>query len=170
MVRVAKTTSIPSYVLPLSKARIASARILSTTVVLVQRARTLTLSARHQAHQGGKEAGSAIFLAILEIIRPVALIAHGAGANKELARLLCTHLPSPPSRQADGVIRSRVDAQLGGVAYAPMIFAIPSLAPPKWNSWQGWAQTHLAEVCSEVRKCLDEDFQEDSLTGFAQKH
>jgi hypothetical protein len=31
---VAKTTSIPSYVLPLSKARIASARILSTTVVL----------------------------------------------------------------------------------------------------------------------------------------
>src|ERR1019366_1673691 len=34
LVRVAKTTSIPSYVLPLSKARIASARILSTTVVL----------------------------------------------------------------------------------------------------------------------------------------
>jgi hypothetical protein len=124
----------------------------------------------HQAHQGGKEAGRAIFLAILEIIRPVALIAHGAGANKELARALCTHLPSPPSRQADGVIRSRVDAQLRGVAYAPMIFAIPSLAPPKWNSWRGWAQTHLAEVCSEVRKCLDEDFQEDSLTGCAQKH
>src|SRR5271166_5607740 len=35
-VRVAKTTPIPSYVLPLSKARIASARILSTTVVLEQ--------------------------------------------------------------------------------------------------------------------------------------
>ena len=31
---MAKTTSIPSHVLPLSKARIASARILSTTVVL----------------------------------------------------------------------------------------------------------------------------------------
>jgi len=31
---VAKTTPIPGHVLPLSKARIASARILSTTVVL----------------------------------------------------------------------------------------------------------------------------------------
>src|ERR1019366_1308730 len=36
LVRVAKTTSIPSYVLPLSKARIASARIISTTVVLAR--------------------------------------------------------------------------------------------------------------------------------------
>jgi hypothetical protein len=33
---VAKTTPIPGHVLPLSKARIASARILSTTVVLGQ--------------------------------------------------------------------------------------------------------------------------------------
>jgi hypothetical protein len=33
---VAKTTPIPGHVLPLSKARIASARILSTTVVLEQ--------------------------------------------------------------------------------------------------------------------------------------
>src|ERR1019366_842080 len=34
LVRVAKTASIPGHVLPLSKARITSARILSTTVVL----------------------------------------------------------------------------------------------------------------------------------------
>jgi hypothetical protein len=113
----------------------------------------------HKTHQGGKAAGRAIFLALLDIIRPVALIAHGAGTNKELARVLCTNLPSPPLHHADGVARARVQAQLRGEAYAPMIFVIPSLAPPKWNGWQKWAQPHLAEVCSEVRKFLDEDFQ-----------
>jgi hypothetical protein len=113
----------------------------------------------HKAHQGGKAAGRAIFRALLEIIRPVALIAHGAGTNKELARVLCANLPSLPLQQADGVKCARVHAQLPGDAYAPMIFAIPSLAPPEWNKWQKWAQPHLAEVCSAVRKFLDEDFQ-----------
>jgi hypothetical protein len=108
-------------------------------------------------HQGGKEAGRAIFLALLDIIRPVALIVHGAGTNKELARVLRTPLPSPPSRQADGVIRSRVVAQLPGGTYAPMIFGIRSLGLPEWNKWKYWAQPHLTAVCSEVRKYLDED-------------
>jgi|NGEPerStandDraft_6_1074524.scaffolds.fasta_scaffold127555_1 hypothetical protein len=112
----------------------------------------------HKTHQGGKAAGRAIFFALLEIIRPAALIAQGARTNKELARVLCTDLPSPPLHQADGVTRARIHAQLRGEAYAPMIIAIPSLAPPKWNAWQKWAQPHLAEVCSEVRKFLERGF------------
>jgi hypothetical protein len=39
----------------------------------------------HARHQGGKEAGRAIFLEILWMIRPIVLIAHGVATKKELS-------------------------------------------------------------------------------------
>lgn len=106
-------------------------------------------------HQGGKALGREIFVELLEVIRPAVLIAHGARTTRELGRVLFTKLPPAASKQEDGVSCVRVHTKLrGGPSYAPMVFVIPSLAPPKWNSWQAWAQPHLTETCDQVRETL----------------
>lgn len=110
----------------------------------------------HAKNQGGKALGREIFCEILGIIRPIVLIAHGAGTTKVLGRVLCTKLPSPASTQAAGVSCARVRTQLRGESYAPTVFVIPSLAPPKWNGWQKWAQFHLANTCAQACKFLDD--------------
>ena len=107
-------------------------------------------------NKGGKVVGRQIFEEILAIIRPKILIAHGAGTAKELGRVLSTQLPAAASNQADDVSCSRVDTHLRGESYAPIVFVIPSLAPPRWNVWQKWAEPHLAETCAQVRKFLDD--------------
>jgi hypothetical protein len=109
-------------------------------------------------HQGGKEAGIAMFLEILGIIRPIVLIVHGVGTKKELEQLLWMELPTAASKQADRVSRKRVCMRVWGERYEPMVFVIPSLAKPRWSHWQEWAPRHLDELCSEVRKFLD-DYQ-----------
>jgi hypothetical protein len=110
----------------------------------------------HPNHQGGKEAGRAIFRGILEIIRPLVLIAHGVATKRELERVLSRGLPEAACNQDAPVPRVRVSTQLGGGPYEPIVFVIPSLVPPEWNRWHGWARPHLAELCSEVRKFLDD--------------
>lgn len=106
-------------------------------------------------HPGGKALGRQIFAELLELIRPAVLIAHGARTTKELGRVLSTKLPAAASKQADGVSCVRVHTKLRGESpYAPMVIVVPSLAPPKWNSWQAWAQPHLTETCEQVRKAL----------------
>lgn len=105
--------------------------------------------------QDGKAAGRPIFLEILRIIRPIILIAHGVKTRKKLGRVLSTKLPAAASNQADGVSCARVHTQPRGESYAPMVFVIPSLAPPEWNKWKNWAPPHLDQLCELVRKFLD---------------
>lgn len=106
--------------------------------------------------KSGKAVGGQIFEEILAIIRPKILIAHGAGTAKELGRVLSARLPAAASNQADDVSCAHVHAHLRGESYAPIVFVIPSLAPPAWNVWQKWAEPHLAETCAQVRKFLDD--------------
>jgi hypothetical protein len=101
-------------------------------------------------HQGGKKRGTDIFRTLLSYIRPSILIAHGVGTRKELARVLCTKFISEP-KQADQVIYQRVTYE----NYEPIVFAIPSLAPPAYNRWSKWASEHLNNVADEVARQLD---------------
>jgi hypothetical protein len=107
-------------------------------------------------NKGGKAAGAKIFKEILAIIRPKILIAHGARTAKEPGRVLSTQLPAAASNQAEDVSYARVHTHLEGEPYAPIVFVIPSLAPPAWNVWQKWAEVHLAETCAQARKFLDD--------------
>jgi len=101
---------------------------------------------RSREHLGGKERGTELFRTLLEIIKPKVLIAHGAGTAKDLGRLLVASLPSVPS-----VPDKTARATVGDMA----IWVIPSLAPPKWNSWMRWADEHLDLVCREVAEHLE---------------
>jgi len=113
-------------------------------------------------NRAGKLVGRQIFCEILGMIRPIVLIAHGARTTKELGRVLRKKLPRAASNPAEVVSCVRVHTQLGGEPYAPMVFVIPSLSPPKWNSWQKWAQPHLAETCARASEFLDDHPQSAS--------
>jgi len=69
------------------------------------------------------------------------LIAHGAGTCKTLSQLLGSALPPQPSAPGQPV-----SVQVGAMT----LFLVPSLAPPKWNTWQGWADEHLRGVALAV--------------------
>jgi len=107
-------------------------------------------------NKGGKATGRRIFEEVLAIVRPRILIAHGAATAKELSRVLWTRLPAAASNQAENVSYVGTQTHLRGQPYAPIVFVIPSLAPPGWNVWQKWADPHLAETCAQARKCLDD--------------
>jgi len=111
-------------------------------------------------NQGGKAVGRHIFEEVLAIVRPKVLIAHGAGTIKELGRVFSTQLPVAAQEQADDVSCVRIRTILRGVSYAPIVFVVPSLAPPKWNVWQKWAEPHLAEMCAQVWEFLNSNQQD----------
>ena len=98
-------------------------------------------------HDGGRQRGQEIFRTLLHRIEPAVLVVHGAGASKELARLLGTGLPEPPT--TPGEIR-RTDTSLGTV------FVIPSLAPPAYNKWSSWAPGYLNGIADAVAGELGE--------------
>jgi hypothetical protein len=105
-------------------------------------------------NEGGREAGEKIFRELLTVIRPKVLIAHGAGTARDLGRILAAELPAAP-KQSGVVSRAHVKTQLSGESFEVTVFAIPSLAPPAWNKWLGWAPSHLTEICKQARDSLD---------------
>jgi hypothetical protein len=106
-------------------------------------------------NQGGKVAGSQLFEEILAIIRPEVLIAHGVQTTKALGGVLSVKLPAAASDQANKVTCVRIHTALRGASYEPAVFVIPSLAPPAWNCWTKWAESHIAEMCVRVREFLE---------------
>ena len=104
---------------------------------------------------GGKAAGWQACLDVLIAACLPVLIVHGSRAAKELGRMLSVSLPSAASKRTDGVSYRHVQTQLGGLPYTPLVFVIPSLAPPAWNRWQKWAEPHVAEVAAAARKFID---------------
>lgn len=103
-------------------------------------------------HVGGKDRGRLIFRTLLEHIRPPVIIAHGADTRRELARVLGDELPECPE-QPDPVAFSQADQG----EYRPWVFIIPSLAPPAYNRWSGWAGPYLQKVAGEVGRVLDQN-------------
>lgn len=124
-------------------ARVGITEVLETNVVCYSTSMSSDL--RNREHLGGKERGTELFRTLLETIKPSVIIAHGAGTAKDLGRLLETSLPAVPSTP-----EMTARATVADMA----IWVIPSLAPPKWNSWMRWADAHLDLVCREVAEHL----------------
>jgi hypothetical protein len=110
-------------------------RVLETNVVCYSTPMSSDL--RLPEHRGGSVRGTEIFRTLLEYVRPQVLVAHGAGTRDALSALLGAALPPVP-REHDGPVPAIVNSM--------KIFVIPSLAPPQWNHWQGWATPYLDKV------------------------
>ncbi|CAJ0776361.1 hypothetical protein [Ralstonia chuxiongensis] len=100
-----------------------------------------------EEHAAGAVMGDLIFRMLLAHIRPAVLITHGAGTAKQLGKCLGSKLPSPPERADD--VRSTIVDDKG---HPMTVFVVPSLAPPKWNSWRPWAAEHLDLVANAVAR------------------
>ena len=124
--------------------RIGITDVVQTNVVCFSTAMGADLA---QPNQHGAERGREIFKALLEIIRPQVVIAHGQGTAKELRRLLKHRLPDPPRRPGPPV-----RAAVGDTTY----FLIPSLAPPAYNNVKPWIWDHIDGVCEAVRNTMNE--------------
>lgn len=118
-------------------------QLLETNVICFSTpmSRHLAQAANHE----GASNGSEIFGYLLKYIKPRILIAHGEGTCKELSKILNVSFPPLP-KAANDVISLTVENMV--------VYVIPSLAPPKWNSWQRWADEHLGYVSAEVAKIL----------------
>lgn len=97
------------------------------------------------AHAGGREAGTTIFRLLLDHVRPRVLIAHGAGTIRDVATIVGADLP--PARSAPG---APVHVEASGMR----LILLPSLAPPAWNRWQGWAREHLLAAAEMTAAAL----------------
>ena len=118
-------------------------RILETNVVCYSTPMSSDL--RLPAHAGGTLRGTEIFRALLEFVEPKVLIVHGSGASALLGRLLSRPLPAPPSE-----VSEPESTDINGMK----VFVIPSLAPPKWNQWCGWADAYLTEVAKAAARVV----------------
>jgi hypothetical protein len=102
---------------------------------------------RRPEHRAGAERGAEVFRALLERVRPDALLVHGEGVRKQLSRSLGTTLPEPARAAADEPAKKRVAGD-----WDLDVYVIQSLAPPAWNRWSGWAPEHLARLAGEVAR------------------
>ena len=109
--------------------------ILETNVVCYSTPMSSDL--RLPQHKSGTVRGTDIFHALLHFVKPKVLVAHGSGTRDTLGRLLGRPLPAPPTELAEPQ-----STDIDGIK----VFAIPSLAPPRWNHWDGWADAYLAKV------------------------
>ena len=118
-------------------------RVLETNVVCY--ATPMSSDLRLPQHRSGALRGTEIFQALLHFVKPKVLIAHGAGTRNTLGNLLGASLPAPPVRSGD---------PRAAIVEDMKIFTIPSLAPPQWNHWHGWAEQYLANVAKAVVSAL----------------
>jgi hypothetical protein len=110
-------------------------KIIETNVICYSTPMSADLRSAH--HLGGAARGTEIFRFLLSAIRPRILISHGADTARKLGKLLGRELPQPPSSPA-----APMPTWVGSTA----VIVIPSLAPPAFNMWSGWAQNHLSAV------------------------
>jgi hypothetical protein len=119
--------------------------VLETNVICYSTSMSADL--RQSIHHGGAARGRELFRTLLDIIKPKVLIAHGAGTVEELGGVLGCQLPGPPVAP-----REPVEARVGDLR----VFVVPSLAPPAYNKWAGWAQGHLDLVTRRVADHLSQ--------------
>lgn len=118
-------------------------KILETNVICYSTPMSNDL--RRSEHVAGAKKGHELFTALLRIVKPRVIIVHGTGATKKLASALSANLPEPPSSEAPPL-----SVEVAGHC----IFVIPSLAPPEWNKWSEWRDSHLKQVAHAVAKRL----------------
>ena len=85
------------------------------------------------------ESSGVVLPELVRILDPVALIIHGTAASEEAANILERHLraaePTDPVRRFDG---------------QPKVFTLPSLSPPRANSWLQRSTSLLDALASEI--------------------
>jgi hypothetical protein len=118
-------------------------QILETNVICYST--DMSADLRKKAHLGGAAKGQQIFTALMELIRPKVIIAHGVDTSRRLAKHLGSHLPLPPLEPTEPVW-----SKVGETA----ICCIPSLAPPNFNLWSRWADSYLSEVARTAAEKL----------------
>jgi hypothetical protein len=126
--------------------------ILETNVVCYSSAMGNDL--RRAEHAGGVPRGQEIFRTLLDTVRPSVLLMHGEETRRRLARILDHELVEVPSSPGERPRSSLIETELGNQPYVVRVFVVPSLAPPGWNRWSKWAESHLDIVCDEVRAAL----------------
>jgi len=117
--------------------------ILETNVICYSTPMSADL--RLDSHIGGTSRGEEIFRFLLSQISPSVLIVHGAGAMKNLQKVIKCKLGPMPSHEDDLCLN-----ECDGV----LVVVIPSLAPPAYNKWIGWAPAHLEKVAVAVATYL----------------
>jgi hypothetical protein len=100
-------------------------------------------------HEGGLEAGTALFETLLDNITPDVLIIFGSNTREKLGKLFEGNLPAPAKEPGDVLV---CNPKRGD--YSPIVYPIRSLAPPEYNKWQRWAWPHLDLVTDLVSKQL----------------
>jgi hypothetical protein len=88
-----------------------------------------------------------VFKLLIDFVRPRVLIAHGAATASDLGAIFYLPLP-PPATQTGAPARIVVGDMT--------IVLLPSLAPPAWNRWQGWALEHLEATAALTASALKE--------------
>jgi hypothetical protein len=117
--------------------------ILETNVVCYSTPMSSDL--RLHQHTGGTVRGTDIFRALLHFVKPKVLVAHGSGTRDTLGKLLGVTLPAPPAAPSE---------PLAVLVEGMSVFVIPSLAPPQWNQWSGWAKPYLTKVAKAAARAL----------------
>ena len=117
--------------------------ILETNVICYSTPMSADLSSA--VHRGGRQKGSEIFQFLLDAIRPAVIIAHGSGTRTALAKTLKQALPDVP-----GTPGAVVSTGVSAGDHFMTVFVIPSLAPPEYNSWCGWASGYLDRLSDTV--------------------
>lgn len=118
-------------------------RVLETNVVCYSTPMSSDL--RISQHKDGALRGTEIFQALLYLVKPKVLVAHGSGTRESLGKLLDTSLPEPP-----GSLAEPQPIVVDGIT----VFVIPSLSPPKWTQWSGWAEPYLRRVARAAASAL----------------
>lgn len=121
-------------------------RVMETNVICYSSPMSADLA--QPAHAGGRETGTAIFRLFLEYMRPRVLIAHGAGTIRDVATIIGATLPSARSVPGAPITVEFSDMSL---------ILLPSLAPPAWNRWHGWARPHLEAAAQMAAAAVASD-------------
>lgn len=92
-------------------------------------------------HAGGAAQGEEIFRFLVGRIKPKVVLVHGAGASKQLAKVMAVKLPPEPTSPEE-IVFTEADGCL--------VARMPSLAPPAYNRWCRWAPEYLSNICKAV--------------------
>lgn len=124
--------------------------ILETNVICYSTPMSADLSRR--LHAGGRQRGDEIFRYLLATIRPSVLIVHGESSRDALEKALGAELPAI-ARDAANVTRTHLDHR----GHHVIVYPIPSLAPPAFNSWKKWSAEYVRKLAVNVAGELSQE-------------
>ena len=117
--------------------------LLETNVICYSTAMSSDLS--KLIHKGGRQRGDEIFRFLLAVIQPSILITHGASTRSHLEKLFGRKLPPLPVGPS-AVTKKQIHTS----DYNLIVYPLPSLAPPAFNSWKKWSGEYQTKLAADV--------------------